>query len=70
MLEIEISGAGGCEGPDCKVCGARTWLCGRESHPVVSALTLVTYVCFACEANRVEIVGNQPPENLEEASVN
>src|SRR5262245_11452201 len=55
MLEIEISVSFGLEGPDCRACGATTRLCGTESHPVVSSLTLVTYVCPACGNNCVEI---------------
>jgi len=57
VLEIEITGSFCLEGPDCRVCGAPTRPCGTESHSVVSTLTLVTYVCPACETNRVEILG-------------
>jgi Zn finger protein HypA/HybF involved in hydrogenase expression len=56
VLEIEIYGSIHQEGPDCRVCGATTRLCGTESHSVVNTLRLVTYICPACETHRVEMM--------------
>ena len=56
MLEIEILESSGLEGPNCRACGATTRLCGTESHSVVNTLTLLTYVCPACETHRVEMM--------------
>ena len=55
MLEIVISARQQPDGPPCGACGAKTRLFGREIHPVVTQALVLSYVCIACDAVRVDV---------------
>jgi hypothetical protein len=74
MLEIINSAHHQPDGPPCGVCGAKTRLFGIESHPVVTQSCLLSFVCIACDAIRVDVaalpnVRWQFPHPRQEAAV-
>lgn len=74
MLEIINSACHQPDGPPCVACGAKTRLFGIESHPVLTRSSLLSYVCIACDAVRVNVtslpdVRWQFPHPRQEAAV-